>query len=209
MTWSEFKSAVRVHLVAHGRRQGIQSLIDSLIKAASWDLQASVPFYLADTRRTVKPTAMRTVGYAAATVLPVGTRIKGAFATHLDSPGVRVSYSFAVTTSEQIAMEEGNVANTDKVLHYSPKTGTVLVTPNPKDDGSSLVLLLESKRLDFEDDDEVPFDDQAAKIISEYVMAHLSRTVDHDLAMAQSHNASYLGGKRILRSELNEAGLTP
>ena len=209
MTWGEFNAAVRIHLPSHNRRQGIQPLIDSLIKAAVWDLQAGIVEYRANTKRTIKPASIRPAGLAGQASLAPNVRIVAAYAVDPADDSVRVPYSISKTADQSLRLIEGNVPANEKWLHYNSQAGVVTLCPSPKEDNSNTLLVLDAKQLDFETEDDVPFELQTAKVVGDYVSAHLARTIDHDLGMAQSFNGSYLGGKRLLRSELNGAALLP
>jgi hypothetical protein len=208
MTWSEFNTAVRVHLVAHNRRQGIQSLIDKLIVSGLWDLQAGIPMLKSRVSRVFTPGMLVAKGLAAQGRLPVGAVIEDVFTYETDSPGDIVPYTVMSGTFNE-AMNLGAVDANAHYFYYDPATGKFLVTPSPKEDLSNLRIVFVAKQVDFENTDEVPFDDRVAEAVANYVMARLARQIDRDMAAAQSYAMSYRSDKRILFSEFNEASIVP
>lgn len=208
MTWSEFNSLVRVHLVAHNRRQGIQTLVDTLIKASAWDLQASVPSYVAPVRRVFPATALRVRGYAAGGSLPVGARV---LHVYLEDPATKDQTPLSVVsdTGQLVAMESGATGAKETLFLYNPGAGAFFVSPSPRDNGAQVVVTFQSKLTNFENDDEVPFDEPAAEAVGHFVNARLALQVDKDLAAAQMYAGAYAVLKRKLHSERNAALLNP
>lgn len=209
MTWSEFNTSVRVHLVAHNRRQGIQTLIDSLIKAGVWDIQASIAHYVPVIRRTFSPTSLRDLGYVAKGIIPPGSRILDVFVENGSDNTQRARYNIVNNLEEFSRMETGEAGAQTYRFHYDPRTGEFFVDPKPADSGSVLKVTYSGKKLDYESDDDVPFDEKAVEAVGNFVNARLALQVDRDLPAANTFNALYVANKRKLHSELNPGLLTP
>lgn len=203
MTWQEFNDLVRVHLVAHNRRQGIQTLIDNLIKVAVWDLQAAIPGLSREVRRTLRSENFRTVGYLGVATLPVQQIVLSAMTVNPDDPDEQYAYDFSKTEAEINAIERGLVESTGKWASYNPVTGSFTAAPNPRLDGSSVRVLMMGKRLDFDPSDDVVFDEKVAEAVADYVLTTLSRTVDGDPQAAMMYENAYTRKKRLLFSEWN------
>jgi len=205
MTWSEFNTAVRVLLLQHNRRQGIQSMIDVLIKAAVVDLQETVPA-LRDGHTTVyTPSRFVTDGFAGRSNYQVGATIVAAYAR--DPNDHTVMYDFELATSHEALREmtSGSLSLELRRMAIDPVRGHIRVVPNPVEDTSEVVLVWNGKKTDFESDDDVPFDDQAVHATAEFVLARLSRSVDGDPELARSYAGSYSTLKRRIKSAANAA----
>lgn len=209
MTWSEFNTAVRVHTVAHNRRQGVQSLIDALIKASVWDLQSTVEFFPQRATRKFAPSVLRTDGNSAMGSLTPGSRVLSVYKYDTPDTDNRVTFDIVTDPAVLTAMVTGTIDGGRDFFHYDSKTGIFHVTPKPQDDGGTVVIEFEGKQLDYEDEDDVPFDEKSAEAVAMYVLARVALQVDKDPAGHQVYDALYRQQKRKLHSELNPALLTP
>lgn len=209
MTWLEFNTAVRVYLVSHNRRQGIQTLIDTLIKAGVWDLQASIPFYASMTRRSIAGTSLKDNGFYASGTLPAGSQITDVYAQDATDSTLRVRFNIVTAKDEFERMQTGEAGALTHFFYYVPTTGVFFVTPSPARDGSILKIEYANKKLDYENDDDVAFDEKAAEAVSSYVNSRLAAQVDRDAGMASMYYNVYVSTKRKLYSELNGVLLTP
>lgn len=209
MTWSEFNTAVRVHLVAHNRRQGIQTLIDSLIKAGVWDLQASIPHYAGVVKRSFASGSLRPNGFVAQGTLPSGVKVLDVYVQDGTDETLRARYNIVDSIEELSRMETGEAGAYTYRFYYDPRTGVFTVSPKPSDSGSVLKLEYSGKRLDFDNDDDVLFDEKTAEAVGNFVNARLALQVDREGGLASAFNSLYVANKRKLHSELNAAQLTP
>ena len=209
MTWLEFNTAVRVHLVSHNRRQGIQPLIDTLIKAAVWDLQASIPFYVSMTRRSIAGSSLKNNGFYASGTLPAGSKISDVYVQDVTDGTLRARFNIITDKVEFERMQTGEAGALTHFFYYVPTTGVFFISPNPVLNGSILKIEYANKKLDYENDDDVLFDEKAAEAVSSYVNARLSAQVDRDAGVAGMHQNIYVANKRKLYSELNDVLLVP
>lgn len=209
MTWSEFNTAVRVHLVAHNRRQGIQTLIDALIKGGVWDLQSSIPHYAVVVKRTFAPSSLRSYDYTAQGTLPAGVKILDVYVQDATDSTLRARYNIVSSVEEVSRMETGEAGSRTYRFYYDARSGVFTVAPNPVYSASILKIEYSGKKLDYENDDDVLFDEKTAEAVGNYVNSRLSLQVDRDGGMANTFNALYVANKRKLFSELNPAQLGP
>lgn len=205
MTWSEFNTAVRVHLVAHNRRQGIQDLIDALIKAATIDLQGAIRQLRVGHTTVYPPSRFTTDGYAGKSYFTPNAFVTQAFARNPDDTSEQYPYRLVTEPDQRIAIAEGSVPHGERWIAVDSVKGEFRVFPNPREDDSSVVLVWTGIKSDYEDDDDVPFDDTVVLATAEFVQARLSRVVDQDLDLARSYAGSYTLTKRRIKSDLNEA----
>lgn len=203
MTWAEFNTQVRVFLTTHNRRQGIQAMIDSLIKAAAIDLQTAIPALKVNPTVIMPPSRFVTVSFCGKVRYPVGSKIIALYARDPDDHSKMYDFTVLTTQSGKRDIMEGNFRTGERRAFF--ESGELFVTPNPKDDGSEVVLEYAGVRADFEKDDEVKFNDVCVLAAGEFVMARLARAVDSDVALAQSYAGSYASLKRRIKSEANDA----
>lgn len=211
MKWLDFNTAVRVYLPSHNRRQGIQPLINALITAGTWDLCAAVPQLRSTATREILPADFTASGsgYSALTSIDAQSRILDVYCYHPDEPDEHFPFEIATTALDDSKMETGRVSMTPRFLHYTPKSGVIRVTPSPIEDGTTLVVEFDNARIDYEDTDDVPFDEKCAEAVAYFVAMRLAVQVDHSLEQAATFRALYIDNKRKLRSELNPALLVP
>ena len=230
MNWSDFSSLVRTHLHIHNRRQGIQTLIETLIQAAMLDLQSSIPelrlrsttvftvpdlsgafvspdtgfFYVSGPVSVVSDDT----AYAQTGVLPVGHKVTRAYARLASDHSQTDDYEFFdLRKIDQI--QTGVLVQSPRRFVHDPANGRFFISPPISDDDSELVVLHEGYKSDFQPSDEIPVDAFAAATVAEFVLIKLSMDVDRDPQAAQIHRQLYLSGKRKLMSDLRENLLPP
>lgn len=210
MTWDEFNTAVRVHTVTHNRRQGVQDMIDSLIKSGAWDLQDTIPFYADAVTRTVTPGDLTASGdYAATGTLSPGSRVLSVYAVDPEDSNGKASFEILTMPKDFVRLQSGLEAGSRHLFYYDSKTGAFYVTPSPIEDESNLEISFTAAKIDFEDDDDVPFDHRAAEAVGYMINSRMSLNVDKDPQTAAYYEKLYVQTKRKLFSHLNPALLTP
>ena len=206
MTWLEFNTLVRVHLVNHNRRQGIQTLIDTLIKAAVLDLQSAIPeLRLNQTSKFTSATLLEQDTVSIGSLCP-GSKPRRVFVREIADPS---NTDDVVFFDERHAdkLDTGAVAQSPRLFIYNPVTGMFKLSPALSLDSSELVIIWDGSRSDFVNTDEVGFDSTVAEVVSEYVLRKLSLDVDRDVQMAAIHQQQYVAGKRSLLSDIREQQL--
>ena len=213
MTWAEFNEEVRKHLTIHNRRQGIQTLITQLIRAALVDLQAAVPALRCGHKIVYAPEIFTAEGYAGVGRLTPGVIVTSAYVRDPDDTS-KIGDLEVTTGAPDRDLVEGT-APLVRQLRWRGNRGEFLIVPNPATEGVEVVLTWDGSKVDFCDDDVLP-DSWSAQgsvvlplIVADFVLARLSWQVDGDLGLAQSYSASYALGKRKLKSDWNEAANLP
>lgn len=202
MTWEEFNDAVRVHLVAHNRRQGVQDYIDALIKAGATDLQKAIEFYQVGHETVFDPaTDLTESGFASR-----GTMVDGKFMSAWlteydvdeDTEDTCEKRPVDLVASEHIPdFKCGNFRFGEYYIAIDRTGGYFFVTPQVEDT-MRLHLQWVGVKTDWVDADETPFDERVAECVADYVLARLARTVDRDPQAAASHHQSFVQQKRTL-----------
>ncbi len=204
MTWLEFNTAVRVHLVSHNRRQGIQTLIDALIKAAVLDLQSSIPAMRNGHVTTYPTIRFTTEGFAGRARFPVGAVVRGAFTRDPADSTKRFDIPRAESFEVEQSMLDGSIPYGTRRISIDSTRGIFRVSPNPVEDLTAVSLVWDGLKSDYEDDDDVNFAQKTDLVVADFVLARLSRQIDGDMASAQSYAATYAQGKRTLKSDWSE-----
>jgi hypothetical protein len=208
MTWAEFNTAVRVHLTTHNRRQGIQTHIDTLIKAGVGDLQSAVVSLRTGHSTGYPPSDFTADGYAGLATCPAGHVISRAYARDVGDTVPLYDFDIVNSLTDERNMVSGDVADGVALIAIRSNRGEFRVVPNPQEYGAEVVLVSNGKKTDFADADAVPvsWDESVVQATADFVLARLSRTVG-DLDLADSYSRSYLVGKRRIKSDRNEADL--
>jgi hypothetical protein len=204
MTWDEFKAIVRIHLVTHNRRQGIQTYIDTLIKAGSADIQRTVEAYQQPHVETLGPVTLVEDGFASTGTMVAGKILRTRIVVYDTALAAVVPDEYLaleqISWTQYQRMRAGLRIYGDAVIAINPHNATFAVVPQITAE-MRLIIEWQGVKTDFAGSGTVPFDEAFAETVANYVLGHLTRTVDRDLAMAQSYMQSYVRGKRILLSE--------
>lgn len=204
MLWSAFKALVRTHMPAHGRRAGIQSMIDQLILSGVEDIQRACEFYQAGHVNIYGAGDLSVDGFASTGPLPAGQIIRARIVKY-DTvagellPAIYLGLSQA-PWSAYANMRDGELAACIGLIAIDPVTRRFGFVPGLNVE-SRLVFEWSGVKSDFNDADPVPFDNLVAMAVADFVLARVVRQVDRDLGMAQSYQGSFIGAKRHIISD--------
>lgn len=207
MLWSAFNTKVREFLPAHNRRQGIQTMIDTLIKAGAADVQRSIPFYQTGHSDIYEPADVTTDGYASIGDLPAGKIQRARLAKY--DPDNELLYRGVYLGLEQVSWEYNLLMRGGELSAYAgriaiePVTRKFCVVP-AINTASRLILDWNGVKTDFANDDVTPFDDEVAQAVADFVLARVTRQVDRDFNLANSYEGSFRLLKRKLDSEARD-----
>lgn len=204
MTWAEFNASVRVYLPNHTRRQGIQALLDQLIRAACVDMQSAVPSFATGNSNEYGPDETTTDGFSSVGTLPDG-QITAAYLVARDADTQVIDYTnrtnlTQIPWADRNAMTAGLVEENRGYIAVDPQSGMFRIAP-ALDDTFRLVLEWTGIKFDYAQTDRVKFNPQVAQAVAEYVLARITRMIDKDMTIASSHEKTYVQLKRRVRSE--------
>lgn len=230
MTWIDFSTLVRTYLHVHNRRQGVQTLIDTLIQAAMLDLQSSIPevrfrtttvFSVPDLSNAfvstdggffftfgAPSTPADSTAYAQTGSLPRNSKVVRVYARKADDHTQTDDYEFYDIRNID-KMQTGSVAQNPRLFVHDPVNARFFITPKLDDDGSELVVIHEGVKYEFSAEDEISLPADAAMTVSHFVLTKLTMDVDRDPQTASAHRQMYLAGKRRLLSDIRESQLPP
>lgn len=204
MTWVDFNTETRLYLTIHNRRQGIQSLIDTLIKSAAIDLQTTVESLQVFHKDTLSSNDVTEDGFATYGDLPAG-QIRAARLVSYDPDTTDINedkYLFLEQVSHKNWLEwaSGFAEDGKGLIFIDAARRQFAFTPQLGTD-AKLILEWEGVKMEFDDADETPFDARCALAASNYVLAHLTRTIDNDPAGAVAYEKGYARTKRTIYSD--------
>ena len=210
--WKKFTDKVRVLLTVDGVRKGsfTQKYIDQVIKAGVLDLQSFIP--------SLKPHFSHTYEYDDFTHTTDESSVEFASpATNITS--VHVIRTTGVESRARITYDEyqqklpttriDDFPNASfRSCSFEVRPPLVSITTTDGVTSSEKVMLRYiSEVSDFEEPDLVPFDDRCAKLVANYVKAHVSREIDKDLQLYSSYMLDYAKDRSIYH--LDRAEYTP
>lgn len=209
MTWAEFNVLVREYLTVNNSRLGIQKFVDRHIKTAVRDIQHFAPLYRQGHKSVFQADDLTRHGQAS-----VGTIPDDAFPLTMEVQKV----------SERCRAQpvlQWPVEHVRELICGNPTVGrgcrfwlsfddqAKRFTCFPKiDEGYQLVFAWDGIKDDFSDDDIVPFDNDVAYAVAEWVLWKLAPDIDKTPGSAATHQLSYVTERRkVVRNARNRVTL--
>lgn len=203
-TYTQFVELVKGFLPKDAVRLGITTTLAQLIDQALIDIQSKVPKYRAGHETIYLAEDFVADGNAFKGRLPAGAMLTGAWYVQVEEAEdeededecIRMPLKF-YPWENRSNLTCGDVCYNGPAGHISvdPQRVNFLIRPT-FEDPNKISIMWDGLKIDFEDDEAVPFDERCALAVSEFVRSKLARLVDKDLAAYASFNQSYL---RILR----------
>lgn len=193
-TWKEFKELVRTLLTTDKDRLGLQDSTDAqgrvvpgyisrLIGQAVLDLQEYIVGLRAGHEDTLQVSDFVPEGKASVGVVPAFGRIREAT---LIIPSETGSLEYPLKDypwdlRQELLTGQVDLFDNNGRISISPDGASFLVYPALAD-GQTARLSWDGKKSDFADTDLVPFPEEAALAVAEFVKGFVAREVDNDLA---------------------------
>lgn len=170
--------------------QALGQRVDGEMRAAAIDLQTYVTAFTAGHTGTFEEADMEQDGSASAAWLPDNLRLRAARLIDETRDGLETP-CVATAWEERI---EKLVRSLDRAARVAvdPKGRRFMVSPALVADSLSLVLEFEGVKLDFEDEDCVPFDEDSAQAAAAYVNAALAQEWGEAIAQAAVWRQTYI-----------------
>lgn len=213
MTYDEFKDAVLEELGPDGTRRGIEALRTRAIKNAVIDLQRYIRAYRDGHTTTYQEVDLQEIGYSHIGALPAQAKPKALYIVSTgetveegttDNPNiVRNRLDFVAWENRQ-GMIDGRWDARSYQYAISPFSLQFLVHPLVNDE-TYLLVVWDGLKMDFEDDDVVPWPEQAAEAVGCFVKSKILRTIDRRIDLAQAEWANYVAKRLALWREQNES----
>lgn len=189
-TWGTWCAAVKGFLTVDAARRGAEGFVDGMIRQAAIDLQTFLAVYRIGHETMYWPGDFVKEGYASKAVLPPQAEVKDAWLCDT-SAGVRYPMKDCSWMS-RVSLVTGNVPLNDRNGRICIDSyGYTFYAYPAIEEPFALSLFWDGLKLDFKDDESVPFDEPSALAAAEFVKGKLAREVDRDINMHNSYMQSY------------------
>lgn len=203
-TWSEFKAEVLALLPLERTRliQGDDgTFLGRKIREGVLDLMEHVPVFRIGHETIYNPSDFITEGYASRGVIRPQEEIRD-ITLYDTNANVRYPLSDAGWENRHhMTTGQAQLPDNNGLICIDPGAYTFYVYPLVKD-GWLVSMYGDGQKLEFQDDEETPFTEQAAHAVAEFVEGKLSRKLKNDLDTYSSYfdprNGSYTLKRRNL-----------
>lgn len=199
-TWAEFRQDVIILLGVDYRRGTLRAFIDQLMRQALIDIQRHIEEYRQGHTTVFGPDELEIHGTASLGRLPTQAHIE--------------QFRFRSTgyICRDAPMDQGDWENRHSLACCDGPLYQFAVDPvsqafwvNPQvTPGSQVILYWNGRKSVWNDSDEVNFDPEVSLLVSEFVMAHLSRKINNDVTAYQLHMGDYRVGRKNLAITVRE-----
>lgn len=213
-TWADFKAVVMTMLTVDATRSGIESYRDAMIRQAVIDVQGSIKGYTIGHETIYNAADFVTEGMASRGVKPPQSNITSVHICKICTDSNLVPCRSNTCTrflcdpykwEDRFNLINGypSVNNGRALIAIDPGGYEFVIYPEIRD--CYLVSInWNGKKLCFLDNEEVPFDEQMAMTVAEFVSAKIERKVNRDPAMHDSFMNDVRLGKGKLYVNMQE-----
>lgn len=218
-TWSQFVAGVVALLPVESQRIGpVQPYIQLLIRQGVIECEQMVPWLRAGHEYLYQASDFVGEGWASRAALPPQARIKDAFLVEYDrgcdakAQQRNNCQRFPLTDwpwEQRMALINAGVATNNGVgrICFDAQAETFYVYPNVRD-CQNVSLFCDGLKINFQDNEMTPFDEQMTLVIADYVKSKTSREIDKDIPLGESYAASYKTGRRLMFLNLKDRAQT-
>lgn len=210
MTWDEFIDAVDEHLSVDAQRRGLEAFRARMARNAVADLQRYITAYQAGHTTTYEEADLEVMEHAMLGNLPAGatphafyiisTKTESEGDAHPDCHRNRLDFWKWEKRRELVC---NPCARRVYAYALAPQGRMFLIHPALNDE-TELLLVWQGIKLDFGDDDEVPFPEQAAEAVAAYIKWRILLEIDKNPALAQTQYAIFVQKRTALYREEQE-----
>lgn len=196
-TWAQFQAKVRENLTVNANRQGAQTFITNALRAGVISLQDYIHGYRIGHETVYHANDFVTEGYASRATLPPEAQLRDIFL--INTAHDRRHPLNAFDWSDRFSLVNGKVGvnSGHGCVSIDPHGYTFYVYPEVKDCWV-VSANWDGLKLEFQDEEQTPFDEAMTLVVAEYVQAKLAREVNRDVALHNSYMKSYEVGRRDL-----------
>lgn len=216
-TWSQFVAAVMGLLPVDSKRLGpVQPYIANILRLAVIELQNLIPAYRKYHETLYQASDFIGEGFASRTSLPPQARVRDAFLVYYErnregqaQPSCRRFQLADFPWANRMQLVNSRIAlneNEGKIC-FDPQATSFYVYPCVRDT-QNVSVFWEGLKINFQDNELTPFDEQMTLVVADYCKMLISRTIDKDLALAESYETSYKAGRSLLFLQLKDRGET-
>lgn len=182
MTWQEWKETVATFLLVDADRLGTETFREGLYRQSVIDMQRVVETYRIGHETIYDTDDLVIDGMASQGALPAGANLRDAYI-------IEVGTKCHIRPLKQWPWSNRNDLVCGRV-RYEERQGWMVIDPQainftvwPKvEEGKAVQIFWDGQKLEFEDDEEVPFGEAAAFAASHFLTAYFELRVNHDKA---------------------------
>lgn len=218
-TWGQFVAEVLALLPVDSQRIGpVQPYILLLIRQAVIELETMIPWLRTGHESLYQASDFVGEGWASKAALPPQARIKDAFIVEYDracngaprQPAHCKRYKlFDFPWEHRMALINAGVATNGGIAQicFDAQSETFYVYPNIRD-CQNVSLFWDGLKVNFQENEMTPFDEQMTLVVADYVKSKTSREIDKDLPLAESYNNTYKSGRRLMFINMKDRAQT-
>lgn len=213
MTWAEFKALVIEELGTDGTRRGIETLRLRAMRDAVLDLQRYIRAFRQGHSTTYQEADLTVIGYAHQGALAAQAKPKAFYiistgdtvtAGTTDNPNITRNRLDFVAWENRHAMVADQFGSRRYQYTISPFSTLFLVHPLVNDE-TELKVVFDGMKLDFEDDDDVPWPIQTSEAVAAYVKRRILNEIDRRPDLARESQLLYIEKRLALYREQQES----
>ena len=204
-TWSEFDSVVNELLPIEARRKGVgntgTSYFTRLKRQAVLDLQGAIPGYCINHETIYYQDDMVREGLACRLVKPPQSALRSIWLFKVvEGEDTVRRKAIPYPWEKRFDLVNGQVPTNDGYARYAvdPAGYTVYVYPMIDGEPWMVSLFWDGQKLDFQDDEQVPFPERAALAVSYFVKANTSIEVEDGIQNSVFYKQAYADEKTKL-----------
>lgn len=218
-TWKEFSDAVKALLpIDTARLDPIPSLIALWIRLGVIELQNLIGAYRAGHETIFLASDFVLEGYACRATLPPQAKVMDAYLVQFEQGCT--THKTRGNWCQRFPLKDIGWAKRMDLVHnrvatnggqafmaFDPQAYTFYVYPGIKD-CQVVSLFWEGLKIEFQDEEQTPFDEQMTLVVADYCKRRISREIDKDLPLAADFQQSYMDGRSLLYLAKKEQGQT-
>lgn len=216
-TWSQFAAAVMGLLPIDSQRIGpTAGYIAQLLRLGVIELQNYIPAYRKDHETLYQASDFVGEGFASRAALPPQAQPKDAFLVYYETNADKTPKSKCVRFPldnypwhDRMHLVHGHVAVNDGrgKICFDSHGETFYIYP-PLRDGQNVSLFWDGMKINFQPDEQTPFDEQMTLVVADFLKMRLSREVDKDLPLKADYEQDYMKGRSLLFLNTKDRGRT-
>lgn len=207
-TWKQFKAVVMGFLPVDANRLGAETYNESLLRQGVIHFQSLIPALKINHEAIYHPSDLTVDGRASRGTKPPQSTIKDIwlFETNPDdrSKGKRHPVT-EIPWSRRFELINGTAGVASEALICVEPGGDHSFYIYPEVfDGWLVSMFWDGAKLDFKEEEQVPFTEQLALTVAEFMRAKIEREVKRDLSMANSFEGSAANSGALMFLDLKE-----
>lgn len=208
MKWSEFSDKVNALLAVERRRLGAQPFIDQQIRLAVGDVQRLLDYYRRGMVTTIEVDGLTRDGFSSKGKLPAGANLREAYHVKTGTMWARRPLNdYPFSNRNDLRAGVVNIESGRFLIAIDHREKDFWVYPRVTKGYAVQVVwdaIVGRGNVEYDANDEVPFDEPVVQLVYDYVKMRLCKEVDRDMRSAVEYERSYRQGIASLFAETQE-----